>query len=161
MAVSEAVLIVPSEYFSAGKTKLKSMPVASDENTHINIRNTADPLSASIDEATADIIKTAPGLLQKASRCSAVSLDMAFFTYRSDIILAPTGYPDNMLMGNSTINRKGTPKSEKATLSKMAGFSEKPKVSQDDMTINGKREGTMVFIHRLSPSRAADDILSL
>lgn len=119
------------------------------------------PLSASIDEATADIIKTAPGLLQKASRCSPYLWIWLFLHIGPILFWLHRGYPDNILMGNSTINRKETPKSEKATLSKMAGFSEKSKDSHEDMTINGKREGTMVFIHRLSPSRAADDILSL
>ena len=64
---------------SAGKTKLNSMPVIRAESIHINRKKTAESLSESMEEATAEIMNTAPGLLQKDSKCSAVSLDMAFF----------------------------------------------------------------------------------
>ncbi len=71
--------------------RLYIKPVISEENIQIAKKNGAEALSDNIDDETADIIKTAPGLLQKDSICSAVSFDMLFFEYSDEMIRAPVG----------------------------------------------------------------------
>ena len=69
--------------------------------------------------------------------------------------------PESTLTGKMAIREAGTPKSPNVRRSRTVFLSEILNVSQDDMTINGKREGTTVFSQRRRPSSAADDILSL
>lgn len=70
---------------------LYTKPVMREENIHTAIKKGAEYLSESMDDETADIIKTAPGLLQKDNICSAVSFDMRLSEYNPEIIFAPTG----------------------------------------------------------------------